>query len=152
VEFSPQANESVILKTFLNGIDPNCASIIYSRDIKNLREAYYTLQETGMTRNFKNKNLNKTNKNSDKPIQNQNSHNDNRKGYTPFRDDQVRYQSNQHSGQYRQNYNNNNFNNGNRNSGQFRQNRPEPMEVDHIERANQEEVNFQLPPQKRIYR
>lgn len=55
LEFSPPTNESIVLKTFLNGIHPNLASIVYSRNISTLREAYYVLEETGILRQYDNR-------------------------------------------------------------------------------------------------
>ncbi|XP_036322589.1 uncharacterized protein LOC118736650 [Rhagoletis pomonella] len=49
-EFCPAVNESTIIKTFLNNIPAHLASIIYSRSIGTLREAYYTLEETGLAK------------------------------------------------------------------------------------------------------
>lgn len=68
VEFSPKMNEEVVLRIFLNNIDPNLASVIINKDIQTLREAYYTLENLNLIREKKNfydsgKNVNKNNGN-----------------------------------------------------------------------------------------
>lgn len=167
VEFSPSVNESIVLKTFINGIDPSLASIILSRNISNLREAFFTLEENGMIRQSR------FNKNMNHFAQNRKGHNYNKNNngvsYNQFQNhernsDQVRQNYNQNfnrtSEQFRNN-NNQNFsrnsrqyrNNNNRNSVQFsNRNRVEPMEVGHLQSQEQEEVNFQLPPLVHTYR
>lgn len=61
IEFCTKNNESMILKTFVNNIPPYMASIIHSRDISNVRSAFYTLEETGILRtgsnNIPNRNI-----------------------------------------------------------------------------------------------
>lgn len=52
-ELSPSVIESIVLKTFINGVDPNLSSIILSRKISTFREAYFTLEENGMIRQSK---------------------------------------------------------------------------------------------------
>lgn len=168
IEFSPRINEGVILKIFINGINPNYSSIILSRNIQNLREAYYTLEETGMLRYEKRSNVFKTELQSRRSydgqkftqIREQSFRQPEKQDNNPF----VSRQFNQPSGLSRQNRNhrtssayqhnnyNNNFRQYNRNSGQFRHNRVEDMEVDHIQAANSEEVNFQLVDKTLVYR
>lgn len=121
VEFSPSANEAMIVKIFINGLDPNLASVVISRQTNNLRDAYYILEETGLIQINKNK-YNRQNTN------NKNYNNNNFNRQTSNQNDQTRHRHdnnhynhrnyNNNSGQFRNN-NNNNYNNYN-NSGQYR--------------------------------
>lgn len=167
MEFSPSVNESIILKTFINGIDPSLASIILSRNINTLRGAFFTLEENGMVRQSR------FNRNTNYSTQKGKGHNHNKNingsTYNQYQNrernsEQFRPNYNQNfnrtSGQSRNNSNQyfspnsrQNRNNNNRNSVQFsNRNRVEPMEVGHLQREVQEEVNFQLPPLKHTYR
>lgn len=170
-EFSPSVNEALILKTFLSSILPHLSSIIYSRNIKNLRDAYYCLEECGLIKEssrFENK------QNNHNSTQNTNSnHNDTtQKTYNYTQNTNVNNNTNQNntsrnSGQHRQNnseisrqnrtpqYNANTTHNQNnstsRRTGSFQRTNQtwEPMEVDHIqenietEESTANEVNFQ---------
>lgn len=160
-EFNPQNNEVIILRTFLDNIDPNLSSVVISRDIKNLREAYNILETSGLIRiksnnfnfnksqNFQrnqqpNQNVTKPNPDSarifNKPEYNRN----NTYQHRPNNPNQYRQNNANNSYQYRQNYSNN--------SNQFRRNQPEPMIVDHVQQEQEQEVNFQLAPLKYTYR
>lgn len=161
IEYCPQTNENVVLRIFLDNLDPNLASVILSRNCKTLREGYNILQTTGLIRE-------KYKQNS--VHNNRNSSSDNNKQFS------QNYNNRNHSGQFRNSFfndhrpNSGNFRNPNNTSAQrwpshsnhfqprqsnnpsgsaqLRRNQVEPMDVDHIE----QEVNFQLPHQKRIYR
>lgn len=151
-EFSPLNNEVIILRTFLDNLDPSLTSVIISREIKNLREAYNILETSGLIRN-KTKNFNQSksqnfqsvpkhnqdrSRSFNKPDQYNRNNSYQYREYNPNNAYQQRQFSN-NSNQYRQN---NAYN-----SNQFRRNQPEPMIVDHI----QQEVNFQLAPHKYTY-
>lgn len=164
-EFSPLANENAILNIFLNGIDPSLSCIIHSRKISNLREAYYTLEQTNMLRHFYKKPYNKNFKKT--PHQNSNETDTNQNTYQnkqPQPPNQQNYQVNPN-----QKYPNNFYHNRREYSTQSRQysnrtrqsnfnrNIPEPMDVDHIQTDNDEkdrniEENFQSVKPQRIYR
>lgn len=50
IEFSPVYVEKIILKTFLNNIDVNLASVVINRNISKLRDAYNLLEQEGLLR------------------------------------------------------------------------------------------------------
>jgi len=142
-QFSPQMNEEMMLKTFINNIDSNLASIILNRKINSLREAFNLLDDLGMIRNnykhnFKNNVFQQTPK---FPVNNKQDFS--KKSYfnpnLGQHKQQNTYNFGQNSRQTRQNYTS--F------TRQRSQNRPQPMDVDHI----QHEVNFQLTPPKYTY-
>lgn len=180
-EFSPKANESLILKTFLDNIDSSLASVVLSRNLNTLREAYNILQISGLIREKQKQNFNqnqqnvnsnnRTSNNLNKHInsnqhnnQYRNSHHSNNSGQfkNSSQSSGQRWPSTNHNSQRHYPNNSNQFRNHpsglnsfqsrqNRDlnsSAQLRRNQVEPMDVDHIEH----EVNFQLSPQKRIYR
>lgn len=169
IEFSPNVNESIILRTFLDNIDPSLSSVVISRNIQTLREAYDILENSGLIRerrntssqnhnhkNHFNKNKNFTpNHNSShesKDERTQRNHHQNNPSHS--------FNRQEHSGTFRQNYSNNHYNfqrrdnsgtfrqNNSNSSNQFRRNQPEPMDVDHV----QHDVNFQCISHKFIYR
>lgn len=51
VEFSPLNAEKIILKTFLNNIDINLASVIINRNVNSLRDSFNLLNREGLIRN-----------------------------------------------------------------------------------------------------
>lgn len=51
IEFSPLNAEKIILKTFLNNIDVNLASVVINRNISTLRDAFNLLDREGLIRN-----------------------------------------------------------------------------------------------------
>lgn len=51
LEFSPISVEKIILKTFLNNIDINLASVVINRKLDKLRDAYNFLEQEGLIRN-----------------------------------------------------------------------------------------------------
>lgn len=63
IEFSPLNAEKIILRTFVNNVDVNLASVIINRNITKLRDAYNLLEQQGLIRNndqkLFNNNLNK---------------------------------------------------------------------------------------------
>lgn len=168
-EFSPPINESIILKTFLNGIHPNLSSIIYSRNISTLREAYYVLEGTGILRQYdsrfskyaytrqqyqQQRNYNENGQNrtyqQKQTFQGQPSQNSYNNSPSPIR-------QNNNSNQSRQNFFTNNSQQSRRSQYLNRtfghtNNGPTPMEIDHIENNSSEEVNFQCQAQKFVYR
>lgn len=170
VEFCPRANESLILKTFLDNIDPSLASVVLSRNINTLREAYSLLQTSGLVRekfknNFcQNNSNNRSSHQTHKNYQSNNHHNNHNNNHAQRNNSgQFRnpFSNRQNSGQFR----NSNNSSGQRwpsvpyhlqqrqhdnsnNPAQLGRNRVEPMDVDHIEH----ETNFQLDPRKQIYR
>ncbi|XP_050337870.1 putative uncharacterized protein DDB_G0289263 [Bactrocera neohumeralis] len=141
-EFKPSINESLILKTFLNGIEPNLASIIYSRNITCLRSAYYLLEETGMVKrydsrpNIQNRFIPNNRQQSQYLPQHRVPQNNNLQTFTDNNNHnfgQLRNNPYNNSGQLRQNSNNpynnsgqlrQNNNSPNNNSGSFRQQFP----------------------------
>ncbi|XP_049315756.1 homeobox protein 2-like [Bactrocera dorsalis] len=162
-EFNPSINESLILKTFLNGIEPNLASIIYSRNITCLRSGYYLLEETGMVKrydgrpNLQNRFIPNNRQQSQYLPQHRVPQNNNLQTSTNNNNSNNPYNN---SGQLRQNNNS-----PNNNSGLFRQqfqnsqrtrqsqnNKVTQMEVDHIETNDGEEVNFQYQAENIVYR
>lgn len=152
VEFSPGVNESIILKTFLNGIDPNLASIVYSRNKNSLRDAYYLLEETGMLRKYDNK-FSKSNRFTPRP--NGSTQPSPQQG--PLQNTSSSDPSSQskqtkaNSGQFNRNSQQTRRfqNNTSRNSGQYR---AEPMEIDNIEATHEEGENFRSPADTITYR
>ncbi len=178
IEFSPINNESLILKTFLNGIHPNLSSVVISRNISTIREAFSVLQETGLLiqfdkrqnnyqrnnyRNFSNRNSlahNFGNFNNKQYMQNSNNFQFGQNQQREFRNNSNQNDNYQqfNFGQSRQNNSEqfsfgqnrqNNYQQSRRyNSVQRRQNPPEPMEIDHV----QEQANFRLPAQNNRYR
>lgn len=167
VEFCPKTNENVILRTFLDNIDPNLASVIISRNCKSIREGYNMLQTAGLIREKQKQNVVQNNNNNNC----NNSNNRNSSSYFSKNFSQNHFgQKQNNSGQFRNFSNNHKTNSGNfrnnvpgqrwpshsnhhqpntpNSSGQIRRNQVEPMDVDHIEH----EANFQLRPQKHIYR
>lgn len=50
IEFSPEHAEKIILRTFINNIDVNLASVVINRNISKLRDAYNLLEEQGLIR------------------------------------------------------------------------------------------------------
>lgn len=172
IEFSPSVNEALILKTFLSNIPPHLSSIIYSRNIKNLRDAYYCLEECGLVKdtskfeNRQNNHNNIQNTNSKPNDTTQSTHNNTQN--TNVNNNTNQNNTGRSSGQYRQNnselsrqnripqYNtttNHNQNNStSRRTGSFQRTNQawEPMEVDHLqenietEESTANEVNFQL--------
>lgn len=177
-EFNPKTNESLILKTFLDNIDPNLASIVLNRNVKTLREAYSTLENLGLIRehrktkfnNIQMKQIN-VNKMQCYPRQgnNNNVRNNNfgqfKYNYSNNQRQQDNSTRNNNSGQFRYNYSNdqaqlrqNNANNfrqtpfGNR-SNQYR--RYNTTTVHRSEPMDvdhiQQEVNFLSTPRKHTY-
>lgn len=170
-EFSPSVNEALILKTFLSNIPPHLSSIIYSRNIKNLRDAFYCLEECGLIKDisrFENRqnNHNSTQNNNSKPndttqrtynnTQNTNVNNNNNQNNTDRSSGQHRQNNSQISRQNRNpQYNTNTTHDQNnstsRRTGSFQRTNQawEPMEVDHLqenietEESTANEVNFQ---------
>lgn len=147
-EFCPAVNESMILKTFLNNIPAHLASIIYSRSIGTLREAYYTLEETGLTKpTRKFDNVGKTNltQNLGQSNRSNNTHSsENRQDQPKTTASGVNRQT--ASGQSKQNY-------SNQKSTQSR--RYEPMEVDHLQEEKEleeQEIHFLSDMNKEIFR
>lgn len=63
LEFSPVSAEKIILKTFLNNIDINLASVVINRKLDKLRDAYNFLEQEGLIRNTEQK---YTNRNPDR--------------------------------------------------------------------------------------
>lgn len=166
VEFSPRNNEAIILKTFINNIDPNLASIILNRNLNNLRDAFNTLETLGVIRdktkinnnnqnNFtrskndnRNNNSNRSNTNNNYNQSNNNNTNNNyRQNFGQYRQNLGQYRQN--SGQSRRHDNNSITNNSTRRNTNTNQNRSEPMEIDHVELEH--EVNFQLASRKHTY-
>lgn len=60
-EFNNVNSEKIILKTFINNIDVNLASVIINRNIVKLREAFNLLEREGLIRNNFNKEGNNNN-------------------------------------------------------------------------------------------
>lgn len=57
-EFSPENSEKIILRTFLNNIDVNLASVVINRNVSKLRDAYNLLEQQGLIRNNVHKTFN----------------------------------------------------------------------------------------------
>lgn len=163
LEFSPAYAEKIILKTFLNNIDINLASVIINRNISNLRDAYGLLEKEGLIResnevkinpsmykgairkNFNyQSNANVQNSNSNPNVARNSSNFNSNSNNTVSRSEMqnTRFQARRYSGS-------NNFRND-RGSNQTRtigQNENFQMEIDHIQEndesdENIEEVNF----------
>lgn len=153
----------------MNGIHPNLASIVYSRNISSLREAYYVLEETGILKQYDNRFQKYTY--THQRYQQQGNHNENGQNRTYQQKQTFTHQSPQNSynspSQVRQNnnpaqfrqtfFNTNNSQQSrrtqysNRTLGHYN-NGATPMEVDHIENNTTGEVNFQCQAQKFVYR
>lgn len=171
IEFSPTYAEKIILKTFINNIDVNLASVIINRNLTKLRDAFNLLENEGLIRNkFEERktNVDRSNKNNNKAYRNgeNNLHNNtgeninNRTLDSRSNSYQYRNQSNVRSSPSNvQNLGRNNvgLNNGNsyndrrlfqpmNRSVNFRQNGTQ-MDVDHLQEGEgehnaEEEVNF----------
>jgi len=140
LEFSPRRNEDVILKTFLNNIDVNLASIIINKNVNSLRESYNLLENLGLIRERQFNNNNNSFKNrSNKPrsFQNNNNfgqnnsnfgsnfqrnfHNSNNNG-APYQSSQNFANNNRTPYQNSQNFSNQSRNNYQNNSNSFSNN------------------------------
>jgi hypothetical protein len=153
IEFCPKMNESMMLKTFLNNISAHLASIVYSRNIQTLREAYYTLEETGLVR--PRRTYEKVNMTNDRLFNNGQSNQTNNPTILKNKPEQIQLNSGQFrqnkSGQIKQNYSGQYRTKYSNNSGQSRQ--VEPMEIDHLDQVPEnEQVHFLLDRNKHIYR
>lgn len=176
-EFSPSCNEDVILKTFLDNVEPYLSALIRNKDIKNLTEAFSYLEVNNLLRE---KNFVEKHKNNSPQNNQQRQHIPNNSFSNNFKSSsgQLRSPNPRNSGNFRNNfYSNNQHNNPNtfgRYNNQNQSNKPffpqnsqrgsiqhhtalEPMEVDHLERSEvqnqaEEEVNFLLASPTYIYR
>ena len=164
-EFSPLCNEAIILRTFLSNLEPNLATVILNKNIQNLREAFNYLENANLLRNNRD---NRENRYKPNNFQNRRNNDKRHDGYQ--RQNQYTQQNNYRppSGHFRPNYQNRPNNNlrppshqtrrnystpSGRNRGPNYNNRPEPMEVDHVNTGNntEEAANFQLTPPRRFY-
>ena len=180
VEFKPRTNESIILRTFLNNIDPHLASIIITRDIKNLRDAFNMLESLGLIRDtnrasesnnqyYRNVNRN-FNNNNQRNFNNNNSNQGSFNRNNEIRNQNPNYNNNTNNNrpQYEQNNNRTNtYQNRDNNSGQVRRTYPNSGQFRNNYQNNQNsntskpvlmevdhfqhEENFQLTPQKYTY-
>lgn len=115
LEFSPIYAEKIILKTFINNINVNLASIIINRNVSKLREAYNLLERENLIRNDDEKkkiNLNQNNRNN-------NFVNDKKHEPQGYNQDNFNRQNFNRQNFNSQNFNRQNFNN---NSNQYRNN------------------------------
>lgn len=161
VEFSPANAEKIILKTFLNNIDVNLASVVINRNITKLRDAYNLLEREGLIRNEtlkskSNVNQNRTPFNNNRAKDFSKNSNGNNNSNNRFNQNSFSIQDNfssnagnnsnrvnrfTNSGNFNsqdRNTNYTNFQNNQRyssqnNSGHFRQNNNAQMEIDHIQ-------------------
>lgn len=60
IEFNNVNAEKIILKTFMNNIDVNFASVLINRNVTKLREAYNLLEREGLIRQPERGNMNRT--------------------------------------------------------------------------------------------
>lgn len=180
VEFSPANAEKIILRTFINNIDVNLASVVINRNVSKLRDAYNLLEHQGLIRN----NIQKTyNNNQNFKHANQMHRNDQ---YTSqnssqnrgnnFRNSSSGYNNNNQnpntkvnsqnysnsqsrpnfSSQTRNLYTQHNSQSYNSNRGGSGQSHRGEMEIDHIEAVvhcpvEEEDVNFHLTASKRHF-
>lgn len=172
LEFSPAYAEKIILKTFINNIDVNLASVIINRNITKLRDAFNILEREGLIRS--NIETNKFTANMRKENHRTNLGNDRNK--VQFNDNRnIQYSSNRQNSNTYQNRNNNSNNNSSnirssdnnrnfqhnrgsnqyQNSGRFGQNSSQ-MEIDHIQEVedycDDEQVNFHTTASSRHFR
>lgn len=73
LEFSPTYAKKIILKTFINNIDVNLASVIINRNLTKLRDAFNLLENEGLIRNkFEERktNVDRSNKNHNRKYRN----------------------------------------------------------------------------------
>lgn len=181
-EFKPEVNEKLILRTFKSNIDPYLASIIVSRSITSLREAFDLFECEGLLNSKPKSEYNNKNAGTQSRFnQKYNSNSSENKNITSFN------QNHRNSGRFNQNnrnlgsFNQNNRNAGGfnpnfRNSGMFNSNRRNPVFFNQNQNNNQnpfrqnnnytqqrsqepmdvdhlqQEVNFLSLPLKHIYR
>ena len=109
-EFNQSSNEAIVLRTFLNNIEPNLASIIINRGINNLREAFNLLESLGMIRDKI-----KTKQNSNQNRNHFNNNNVNRNQNNSFSSNFYNNNNSNNNANNNQNFNSNNRFNGNNN-------------------------------------
>lgn len=166
VEFSPEHAEKIILKTFINNIDVNLASVVINRNINKIRDAYNLLKLEGLIRvnnNQKNvkfyKNTNdhgtsseKFNK-SNKRFSNENNNSANGNSRCTFSNSQYNrngsYSQNNSYNVERHNGPSTSYNTGNSQRTYQSRNNSSNMEVDHIEEVDdnsisEEQINFHM--------
>lgn len=168
VEFSPLYVEKIILKTFLNNIDLNLASVVINRNIDKLRDAFNLLEREGLIRLGKEKKIvdqpkrdnnydyNSFKRNSNRLYVNSNHNNGNNRNINVNSSQTRSFNSNQYSRNYQRNGSNVHRSFGNVNNSSI-PNVNSEMEVDHIQfsqnaNSNEEEqVNFLTTASKRHF-
>lgn len=158
--FAPKTNESIILRTFLDNLDPHLSSVILSRNITTLRDAFNILESSGL---IKDRNIQHLKPSQNSFYKNKNYLSNQQPTYLSNQQPTFRQNSSQNFRQYNNSRNSNQFRNINyqansnqirsspqnyrNNSEQTRRNQSQPMDVDY-----DNEANFQLMSTKTIYR